>query len=239
MNRPRPGSHILFEDNHLLVAEKGIGCPVQANRDSEIDTLNLLKAYLKRKYAKPGNVFLGLVHRLDREVGGIMVFAKTSKAAARLSEQIRRRAIGKRYLAVVRHTPEPPAGTLRHWLLKDRQRNRVSAFAAERPGAKEAILEYRALTMKNQFALCSVDLISGRPHQIRVQFAHSGHPLYGDRKYYPQCPSEQKEIGLWSAGIAFRHPVGQDRLRFFLPPPPRPPWQWFDPELFADETLRS
>lgn len=219
---------ILYEDNHLLVVEKPPNIPSQEDASGDLDMLTLLKADLKVRHGKPGNVYLGLVHRLDRPVGGVMVFAKTSKAAARLSEQIRTRAFGKSYLAVLRGTPETPTGALTHYILKDPARNMVQIVDPATPGALEAVLEYELQDQSGDLSLVRVRLHTGRPHQIRVQFAAIGHPLWGDQRYGAELNEPGQQIALWSQEIVCQHPTREETLTFIcLPPKIREPWNRF------------
>ncbi len=180
--------------------------------------LSLLKADLKRRHNKPGNVFLGLVHRLDRPVGGVMVFAKTSKAASRLSEQMRAGHLGKRYLARVRGCPDPREGELEHFLLKDSTTNTVRVVEEGASGAKRALLRYRVVESDADSNIVEIDLLTGRPHQIRVQFAAIGCPLVGDRKYGASS-GEETDLALWSHEVRFNHPTRDEQLAFSAPPP--------------------
>ncbi len=225
------GPEIVFEDNHLLVAVKPVNMPTQADATGDRDFLTWLKEYLKIRHQKPGNVFLGLIHRLDRPVGGIMVFAKTSKAAGRLSEQVRDRQFHKSYLAVVHGSPANPAGRLRHYLFKDQGLNRVAVVPATTPGAKEAVLDYQTMATAAGMTLVKVNLLTGRSHQIRVQFAAIGHPLYGDQKYGADRNRPGQQIALWSAGLAFAHPVTKQGLSFQSLPPRQFPWVTYDVEV--------
>ncbi|EXX86498.1 RluA family pseudouridine synthase, partial [Paenibacillus darwinianus] len=168
---------VLYEDNHVIAIIKPPGVPSQEDETGDPDVLTLVKADLKERYAKPGNVFLGLVHRLDRPVGGVMLLARTSKAASRLSEAVRSRSFAKSYLAVTDGIPKPAVGSLRHYLRKDARTNTVTAFAAPAPEAKEALLDYAAAADSEGRALVAVRLHTGRPHQIRVQLAAAGCPL--------------------------------------------------------------
>ena len=192
--------------------------------------VTLLKNDLKHRYNKPGNVYLGLVHRLDRPVGGAMVFAKTSKAASRLSDAVRRRRLIKRYLAVVHGKPPQESGTLEHYLRKDRRTNEVSVVPSQAKDAKLAILDYRLLRTERNLSLLYVRLITGRPHQIRVQFAHTGCPLYGDQKYGSAKNRPGQQLALWSCQIGFPHPISGEMMTFTSLPSDRYPWNiWPEP----------
>jgi 23S rRNA pseudouridine1911/1915/1917 synthase len=215
---------ILYEDNHLLVVEKPVNIPSQEDISGDPDLLSLLKKDIKIRYQKPGNVYLGLVHRLDRPVGGVMVFAKTSKAASRLSEQIRTQAFGKYYLAVVHGRPKDKQGRLEHYLKKNKAANTVQVVSPAVPGGKHAILEYQVRSSTDKFSLVHVNLMTGRSHQIRVQFAAIGHPLFGDQKYGAHLNSPGQQIALWSHQINFRHPTTKEEMIFTSPPPDEYPW---------------
>ncbi len=217
---------VIYEDNHLLVVIKPRNMPVMADGSGDADLQEGLKAWLKEKYGKPGNVFLGIVHRLDRPVGGVMVFAKTSKAASRLSAQIRDRETGKEYLAVVHGVPASPEGRLRDFLLKDEATRTVRVVRSDVPGAKEALLSYRARAHANGLSLLTVRLETGRPHQIRVQLAHLGHPIVGDMRY---GKGDETGIGiaLWCAVMEVDHPTTGKRMRFEADPPAIWPWKAF------------
>lgn len=208
---------ILYEDNHLIFIEKPVNMPVQEDRTKDLDLLNATKEDMKLRYNKPGNVFLGLVHRLDRPVGGVMVFAKTSKAASRLSNTIRRRKIEKKYLAVVRGKPDKSIARLEDFLVKDKQKNIVRTAKAEHKDAKKAILEFKVLGTKNNLSLLAITLHTGRPHQIRVQFASRGLPLYGDQKYGAAVNKAGQQIALWSETLAFEHPTKKRNTRSIHP----------------------
>lgn len=212
--------NIVYEDNHLLVVEKPINVPVQQDSSNDEDLLTILKKYLKEKYHKPGNVYLGLVHRLDRPVGGIMVFAKTSKAAARLSQQIKDKTFNKTYLAVVRGKVAPK-GTFTDKLLKDPKTN-ITTIS---PKGKEAILHYQLLDYHNNLSLVKIHLVTGRSHQIRVQFASRNHPLYGDQKYGKN--EVKAQIALFAQAIEFVHPTTKKKISFTLPLPNRYPFNNF------------
>ena len=207
MDSPR----IIFEDNHLLVAFKPAGYLSQSDGSEAPDMLTYLKAYIKEKYNKPGNVYLGLVHRLDRNVSGVMVFARTSKCASRLSEQIRKGTFSKRYRAKVQGKLEGE-GKLVNYLLKDEKVNKTSVFDTEVPGSKRCELIYKAKEFDGEYTTVEATLLTGRSHQIRAQFAHIGHPLEGDVKYGGRKNSEG--IGLMSCYLSFDHPTTGERLEF-------------------------
>lgn len=223
-----PSMSILFEDNHLLGVEKPVNIPVQEDASGDPDMLTLLKEDLKERYNKPGNVYLGLVHRLDRPVGGAMIFAKTSKAASRLSEAVRSRQFEKTYLAVVHGTPSPKAGRLAHYLLKDERTNTVSVVPKGTPGAKDALLDYTVIGSRDGLSLVRVELHTGRSHQIRVQFSHTGNPLYGDQKYGATLNKPGQQIALWSAFVGIPHPITKEQVKLISHPPEEFPWSLWD-----------
>lgn len=215
---------ILYEDNHLLFVEKPVNVPVQADRTNDKDLLTYLKEDLKIRYKKPGNVYLGLVHRLDRPVGGVMVFAKTSKSASRLSDAIRRNAVEKRYLAVVRGRPQKDSGVLEDYLVKDRRQNIVYTAQPDHKNAKKAVLDYEVIGYKKGLSLLSIQLHTGRPHQIRVQFSSRNCPLYGDQKYGKDVNKPGQQIALWSQTLAFNHPTKKEEIKIESQPPKEYPW---------------
>jgi 23S rRNA pseudouridine1911/1915/1917 synthase len=241
------GLRVIYEDNHIICAVKPPGVLSQSDGAGSPDMLSLLKAYIKEKYGKRGDVYLGLVHRLDRPVGGVMAFARTTKAAGRLSEQIRRRSVLKTYYAVLDGVPPEASGKLEHRLVKDRLANlvKVSDVSDTDAADKEyASLEYsivaqtlldetrmpgKAAAMgKFELTLVRIGLITGRSHQIRAQFAYTGHPIVGDRKYgadrlRPLCQSP----ALWAASLEFSHPVTHAPIRVSAAPPDEFPWDAF------------
>lgn len=210
--------NILYEDNHIIVVVKEPGIPSQADKTKDEDMLTLIKAYLKEKYNKPGNVYLGLVHRLDRAVGGVMVFAKTSKAASRLSEQVRNKQVKKNYIAVVKGKMENLNGVMKDYLVKDERKNKSFVANKDTKNAKFSELEYEVLKYDEvtHMSLVKIDLKTGRHHQIRVQFSSRGHSLCGDTKYGTR--SRSKQLALWSYRLKFYHPTTKEELEFkYLP----------------------
>ena len=216
---------ILYEDNHLIVAVKPQNIPSQKDPSGDPDILSLLKSYIKEKYSKPGEAYIGLIHRLDRPTGGVMVFARTSKAASRLSAQIKNGRFEKRYLAVLKGSV-PEAGTLTDWLKKDRETNTVSISDENDPAAKKAVLEYSIKEKADGLTLADIKLETGRSHQIRVQFANIGAPIYGDRRY--GGGETDADLCLWSYSLSFDHPTTKERLSFTSYPPAAYPWSEFN-----------
>ena len=200
--------NILYEDNHLIVVVKPYNVLSQSDNTKDIDMLTIIKNYIKEKYNKPGNVYLGLVHRLDRPTGGIMVFAKTSKAAARLSKQIKDNKFTKKYLAVVHGILEKKENTLVNYLKKDENNN--SLITNEKDG-KYAKLHYKVLKESKDYSVLDILLETGRHHQIRVQLKNIGHPLYGDQRY---GLNDKKQLGLFAYHLEFYHPVTKEKLIF-------------------------
>lgn len=196
--------NILYEDNHLIVVEKPAGMLVQADETHDPSLMDEVKKYLKEKYKKPGNVFLGLVHRLDRPVGGIVLFAKTSKGASRLSAQFRERSVEKYYYAVVGGKPAVKNGTIVSFLKKDEKKNMVEVFQKETPGAKRAELFWETILSGKKNTLLKIKLGTGRSHQIRAQLSSIGLPILGDVKYGAPAPLAAKSIALFAASLSFR-----------------------------------
>ena len=206
--------NVVYEDNHIIVVIKEPNIPSQSDKTGDVDMLTMVKNYVKEKYNKPGEAYIGLVHRLDRPVGGLMVFARTSKAASRLSEQVRNKTFKKKYLAVVDGIFDEKNGTLIDYLYKD-ERNNISKVVPEtKKNAKLAKLDYEVLNYddKRDLSLVKIDLHTGRHHQIRVQMAHAGHSLFGDQKYGTR--GKGKQIRLWAYEIEFEHPTTKENLKF-------------------------
>lgn len=225
---------ILFEDNHLLLVEKPVNIPVQADNSGDLDLLNILKQDLKIRHQKPGNVYLGLVHRLDRPVGGAMVFAKTSKAASRLSDMVRRHVIERKYYAVVHGKPKKAKGQLVHYLYKNKKKNQVYAVTSDHPQGKKAILDYEVKDSKEGFSLLSVKLHTGRPHQIRVQLSTMGNPIFGDQKYGAHSSKPGQQIALWAISLQLEHPVKKEPVKVESNPPKSFPWNIWENKLMKN-----
>ena len=205
---------ILFEDNHIIVVEKTPNIPSQSDKTGDIDILTLVKQYIKEKYNKPGNVYLGLVHRLDRPVGGIMIFAKTSKAASRLSDEVREKVFKKKYLAVVDGKIEKTNGSLEDYLYKDERNNMSKVVNKNKKNAKLAKLDYEVVVydeVKN-LSLLKINLHTGRHHQIRVQLSNFGHSIFGDQKYGTRGTG--KQIALWAYELTIMHPITKEEKTF-------------------------
>ena len=212
---------ILYEDNHLLVVVKPINMPVCEDSSGDLDLLTYLKGYIKEKYNKPGNVYLGLIHRLDRPVSGVMVFAKTSKCASRLSEQVRIGKLNKKYYAVVCGNLSG-SGIFNDKLLKDTRTNMVRVDSH----GKDSSLKYRVVSSKSNYSLVDIDLITGRSHQIRVQFSSRGYPLYGDQRYNKGALVGE-QIALFSYYLSFYHPISGELMEFKESIPNRKPFNLF------------
>jgi len=215
---------ILYEDNHLLLVQKPVNIPVQGDQSGDKDLLTHLKEDIKYRYQKPGNVYLGLVHRLDRPVGGAMVFAKTSKAASRLSDLVRRNAMERTYLAVVNGKSKQASSRLVDYLYKNRQKNEVSIVSEHHKEGKKAVLDYSVIASKDGLSLVSVKLQTGRPHQIRVQLAGIGTSIWGDQKYGAQYSKVVQQIALWANSLTLTHPVQKTAITVESPLPEAFPW---------------
>jgi len=216
---------IIYEDNHILVVIKPQGEPCCADKSGDMDLLSRLKEYRKINEGKSGEAYVGLVHRLDRVTGGVMVYAKTTKAAARLSEQLQKNEFSKKYLAVVKGSPKQKSGKLENYLLKNAKTNKVDVVGQAVSGAKRAELDYNVRTVMEKFSLVEIDLVTGRSHQIRAQFAHIGHALLGDKKYggWPE-----KDLALWAYELKFKHPTQDGVMKFVVNPPEDGVWEKFD-----------
>ncbi len=222
---------IIYEDNHIIIANKAAGEIVQGDKTGDRTLADDIKAYIKEKYAKPGAVFLGVVHRLDRPVSGLVVFARTSKALARLNEMFRNGKVQKTYHAIVA-TPQPPLPeqevALTHWLTRNERQNRAYAHDREVKGAKLARLDFRPIGRSERYTLLEVHLHTGRHHQIRCQLAAAGLPVKGDLKYGAPRSNPDGSICLHARRIAFEHPVSHQPVDVTAPYPALPLWQTFE-----------
>ena len=210
---------VIYEDNQIIVVEKEPNIPSQSDKTGDEDMLTLVKRYVKDKYNKPGEVYIGLVHRLDRPVGGVMVFARTSKAASRLSEQVRNKTLKKTYIATVDGIIEDKKGILEDYLYKDERNNISKVVKKEKKNAKIARLDYEVLDydVKRDLTIVKINLHTGRHHQIRVQFANFGHSLFGDQKYGVR--GKGKQIRLWAYKLELEHPTKKEMMTFESKPP--------------------
>lgn len=229
--------NVIYEDNHILVVEKPCNIASQGDETGDKDMLTLCKEYIKEKYNKPGNVYMGLVHRLDRPVGGIMVFAKTSKAASRLSESIRTNEFSKTYLAIVydNNNVLKQNGEFEDYMIKNEALNKSMVCGKDKHGAKLARLSYEVIATADEGSikkLVKIHLETGRHHQIRVQFSSRGCPLYGDQKYGSGPKNEQ--IALWAYKISFKHPTKDEVMTFECLPKPVSAWKAFEDILHKD-----
>ncbi|WP_139956691.1 RluA family pseudouridine synthase [Flavicella sediminum] len=215
---------ILFEDNHLIIVNKRTGDLVQGDKTGDAPLSDLLKAYIKEKYNKPGNVYLGVVHRLDRPTTGIVIFAKTSKALERLNKMLREKTIDKTYWAVVKNKPSQTEGTLINYLRKNPKNNKATVFNKETNDTKKAILHYKTLKTLDNYYLLEIDLETGRHHQIRAQLSNINCPIKGDLKYGFNRSNKDAGIHLHARKISFIHPVLKEKLTIEAPTPKDPIW---------------
>lgn len=226
---------VLYEDNHVIVAVKPCNMLTQSDNTGDTDMLSELKQYVKEKYEKPGEVYLGLVHRMDRPVGGLLVFARTSKAASRLSEQVRVHELNRQYVCVVEGST-PDTFTYTDYLVKDEDSNMVKVIPDYlKAQGKEAVLHGRTIARRDGLSLVAIQLETGRAHQIRVQMQHAGYPLWGDNRYGHGKRGQQ--IALWGMRLAFTHPTNKEQMLFISPVPEEKPWLLFEKELKGLENV--
>ena len=218
---------VLYEDNHLIAVNKPAGLVVQDNEHGLASLEHHVKSYIKVKYNKPGAVFIGCIHRLDTNVTGIVLFARTSKALTRMNEKFKNRVIQKTYAALIRRKPQPMAGTLEHWLKKDPKQNKTKLYHEEQKGSKKAVLHYEFINTANHCFLLKIRPITGRPHQIRVQLARTFTGIVGDVKYGQTKPTSDKSIYLHALGLSFVHPVSKENLNLHAPMPEFGNWKFF------------
>ena len=218
--------NVIYEDNHLIAVSKKAGDIVQGDKTGDVPLSDMVKAYLKERYQKPGNVFLGVVHRLDRPVSGVVLFAKTSKALPRLNKMFaEHQAVKKTYLAIVANRPPQPEGTLTHWLTRNEKQNTARAYDREVPGSKRAVLSYRLVAESERYFLLEVELLTGRHHQIRCQLAKIGCPIRGDLKYGAPRSNPDGSISLHAWRLWLEHPVTHQDITIEAPLPEERLWQ--------------
>lgn len=218
---------VLYEDNHLIIVNKRVSEIVQGDKTGDEPLVESVKHYIKQKYDKPGEVFLGVTHRLDRPVSGVVVFARTSKALSRLNEMFRVGDVQKTYWAVVQQCPVEPEGELVHWLVRNEAQNKSVAYIREVPGSKKAILRYKVIAHSNRYHLLEVTLLTGRHHQIRCQLAKMGCPIKGDLKYGAPRSNPDGGISLHARRICFVHPVSKQVIDVVAPLPDTTLWRSF------------
>ncbi len=224
---------VLYEDNHIIVVLKPQNVPSQGDASGDESMLERVKAYVKEKYDKPGEAYIGLVHRLDRPTGGVMVFARTSKAAARLAEQMKNGKLEKKYLTILCGTPRDRQAHLSDYLVKDEKLNKVRVVPAAIEGAKKAELVYKILETTPQLSMADIKLLTGRSHQIRVQMSHIGTPVFGDVKYGGDKLAKGHNLALWAYELRFYHPTtGAPMVFVAYPPVDAVPWKFFPVERY-------
>lgn len=216
---------IVYEDNHLIIVNKACGEIVQGDRTGDEPLVETLKQWIKEKYQKPGNVFCGVIHRIDRPTSGLVVFARTSKGLSRMNELFRKGEVHKTYWAIVQNRPPKQTDTLTHWLVAHEKGNRTEVFDAPKEGAQKAVLKYRLIAEGERYHLLEVELLTGRKHQIRAQLSHIGCPIKGDLKYGARRSNPGGGISLQSHRICFQHPVSKLEIDITAPVPPQPLWQ--------------
>jgi len=219
---------IIYEDNHIIVVNKGASEIVQGDKTGDVPLSEKVKAYLKEKYQKPGNVFVGVTHRLDRPVSGLVVFAKTSKALSRLNEMFRVGDVHKVYWAIVKNEPKQPEAELQHWIVRNEKQNKSYAYDHEVKNAKKAVLKYRMIGRSDNYSLLEVELMTGRHHQIRCQLSKIGCPIKGDLKYGSPRSNPDGSICLHARRISFVHPVSKQLIELEAPLPADKLWRCFD-----------
>ena len=216
---------IVYEDNHVIIASKRSGEIVQGDKTGDRTLADDVKEYIKEKYAKPGNVFLGVTHRLDRPVWGLVVFAKTSKALARLNDMFRNGEVHKTYWAICQNAPAEPEATLTHWITRNEKQNKSYAYDREVPGSKKAVLHYKTISRSERYTLVEIELMTGRHHQIRCQLAKIGCPIKGDLKYGARRSNPDGSISLLARRVEFVHPVSRERVAVEAPLPADRLWR--------------
>lgn len=220
--------NVVYEDNHIIIVNKKSGEIVQGDKTGDKPLSDIVKEYIKEAYAKPGNVFLGVVHRLDRPVSGLVVFARTSKALSRLNDMFRTGDVHKTYWALTKNRPQQSEGTIESWLVRNEKQNKSYSYVHEKPGAKKAILKYKVIGASDNYTLIEVKLLTGRHHQIRCQLASIGCPIKGDLKYGAKRSNPDGSISLLARRVEFTHPVSKQPICVEAPLPDAPEWQAFN-----------
>lgn len=219
--------NVIYEDNHIILVNKASSEIVQGDKTGDTPLSETVKQYIKEKYHKPGNVFLGVTHRLDRPVSGLVLFARTSKALSRLNEMFKNKEIKKTYWAIVKNQPPAPVGELVHWLVRNEKQNKSYAYDREVKDSKKAILDYKVIGRSERYYLLEINLQTGRHHQIRCQLAKMGCPIKGDLKYGAQRSNPDGSICLHARRIEFVHPVSKEKMSFEAPVPDSALWKSF------------
>ena len=219
---------VLYEDNHVIIVNKAPGEIVQGDKTGDKPLSDIVKEYLRVKYNKPGNVFCGVIHRLDRPTSGVLVFAKTSKALSRLNELFREDKVAKTYWAIVKNRPPKEKDTLTHYLIKNEKTNKSAAYDTEKPRTKKAVLHYRLIAASENYYMLEIGLETGRHHQVRVQLAKIGCPIKGDLKYGANRSNPDGSISLHARSISFIHPVSKERVSITAPVPEDSLWKAFE-----------
>ena len=218
---------VIYEDNHIIIVNKSSGEIVQGDKTGDTPLVETVRAYIKEKYNKPGNVFCGLTHRLDRPVSGVVIFAKTGKALERINNMLKNHDIKKTYWAIVKNPPKQSEGTLVHYLVRNEKQNKSYAYPSEKPNSKRAELNYKVIGKSDNYTLLEVNLITGRHHQIRCQLAAMGCPIKGDLKYGSERSNRDGSISLHARSVEFIHPVSKKLIHVEAPTPNDTLWKSF------------
>jgi len=222
---------VLYEDNHIIIVNKTVSEIVQGDKTGDKPLSEIVKDWLKDKYNKPGNVFCGVTHRLDRPVSGIVIFAKTSKALSRLNEMFKNKEIEKTYWAIVKNAPSKAEDTLIHYLIKNEKQNKSYAYDTEKPESKKSILHYKVISESDRYTLLEINLETGRHHQIRTQLSKIGSPIKGDLKYGFDRSNPDAGISLHARKVSFIHPVSKEQIEVIAPVPEEKLWKFFEEKL--------
>lgn len=223
--------HLLFEDNHLIAVNKEAGIPVQGDSSGDLPLVEMVREYIRVKFSKPGNVFCGLIHRLDRPVSGVVLFARTSKALTRMNQLFANKHPKKTYWAIVEKPPMEKQGRLIHHLVRNEKQNKTYAYSEPKKDSKEARLSYREILRSDKYTLLEVDLETGRHHQIRVQLAAMGCIIKGDLKYGAKRSNPDGSISLHARSVEFEHPVSKEKISIIAKVPKDTLWEWFEKQV--------